>query len=46
LVINYHQKEIIVKRSSLSEDNFGALMTPYSKIGVACVDTVFGHESG
>jgi hypothetical protein len=31
--INCCQKEIIVKRASLSGENFGALMILYSKIG-------------
>jgi len=46
LAINCCQKEIIVKRASLSGDNFKALMTLYSKIGGACVDTVFRHILG
>ena len=34
------------QRSSLSRENFEALMILYSEIGGACVDIVFRRESG
>ena len=33
MVINFYQKETIMKTSSLSGENFGALMISYSEIG-------------
>ena len=46
LVINYCQKEIIVKRSSLLGENFRALMISYSKIGEHVLTPFLGHKSG